>query len=96
MTLSSSDLQSDSDLDSIRNSCDVFLSDHLSRNDLSVDESRGESFFQGMTQWLFYLSLVSITIQNKGVEASTEITFESLWLSAIISILSLNWGQFKL
>ena len=29
MTLRSSDLQSDSDLDSIRNSCDVFIKDHL-------------------------------------------------------------------
>ena len=72
-----------------------FLSDHLSRNDLSVDESRGESFLQGMTQWLYYLSLVSITIQNKGVEAPTEMAFESLSRSAVFSIISLSWGQFK-
>ena len=48
-----------------------------------------------MTQWLFYLSLVSITIQNKGVDAATEMTFESLKWSAVFSIISLSWGQLK-
>ena len=79
----------------MENRPNIFLSDHLSRNDLSVDESRGESFLQGMFQWLYYLSLVSITIQNKGPEASTEITFQSLKWSAVLSIISLSWGQFK-
>ena len=69
--------------------------DHLCRNDLSVDESRGESFFQAVIQWLFYLGLVSSTIQRQGLDASTFITFESLRWSSIFSTSSLTWGQFK-
>ena len=37
MTLRSSDLQSDSDLDSIRNSCDVFLTQAVSFWDWAED-----------------------------------------------------------
>ena len=70
--------------------------DHLTRHDLSVDESMGESGYQYAIQWLFYLILVSTAVKvNNDPEAETSITFASLWISSTTSIISLSWGQFK-
>jgi len=69
--------------------------DHLTRNELSVEESQGESGLQYCIQWLFYLILVSTAVRADGPDAATSITFVSLALSSTISIISLSIGQFK-
>merc|ERR1719458_1898664 len=45
--------------------------DHLTRNDLGVDESIGESSYQFCIQWLFYFNLVSAAVKVNGPEAAT-------------------------
>merc|ERR1712226_687810 len=71
--------------------------DHLTRHDLSVGESLGESGYQYAIQWLVYLIVVSTAVKvNNDPDAATSITITaSLWISSTISIISLSWGQFK-
>ena len=69
--------------------------DHITRNELSVDESLGEAWFQYAIQSLFYLTLVSTAVRADGPEAATRITFAGLALSYTMSTISLSIGQFK-
>ena len=71
------------------------LSDHLTREDVSIDESLSESSFQQVFQWLFYLILVSSTVRTQGTEAATDLTFWSLLPSSVLSTISLSLGQNK-
>ena len=52
MTLRSSDLQSDSDLDSIRNSCDVLFAINVSQRHKSRVPSRNNSLYAVSHQYL--------------------------------------------
>ena len=68
----------------------------MTRNDLGVEESIGESSYQFCIQWLFYFSLVSIAVKVNGPEAATRITFDGgLLFSSISGIFSLSMGQLK-
>merc|ERR550532_1146555 len=49
--------------------------DHLSRKDFSINESLGESSYQQLFQWIFYMLLVNFTVRKEGIEAETELTF---------------------
>jgi len=69
--------------------------DHLTRNNLSINESLCESSFQQLIQWIFYLFIVSSTVRREGTEAATDLTFWSLLPSSILSTISLSWGQYK-
>ena len=73
----------------------VLCADHITRHDMGVEESIGESSHQFCIQWIFYLLLVSSAVKQDGPEAATDITFESLRFSSIASIISLSLGQFK-
>merc|ERR1719264_443151 len=70
--------------------------DHMTRNDLGVEESIGESSYQFCIQWLFYFVAVSIAVKVNGPEAATRITFDGgLLFSSISGIFSLSMGQLK-
>ena len=75
MILMSSDLQSDSDLDSIRNSCDVYYNIELSFGHLfpflsfSVVSEFGHLKFLCQNQWNYLVSLNSC-LDNLDVESS--------------------------
>jgi len=69
--------------------------DHLTRHNLSINESLGESSYQQVFQWLFYLLVVSSTVRTEGSEAGTELTFWSLLPSSLLSTISLSLGQNK-
>jgi len=69
--------------------------DHLTRHDFSISESLGESSYQQVFQWLFYLVLVSGTVRREGTEAATDLTFWSLLPSSLLSTISLSLGQYK-
>ena len=79
-----------------KNNLPCFCPDHMTRNDLGVEESIGESSYQFCIQWLFYFSLVSIAVKVNGPEAATRITFDGgLLFSSISGIFSLSMGQLK-
>ena len=69
--------------------------DHLSRHDLSIDESLGESSYQQVVQLIFYLTLVSFQVRTDGPNAQTDLEFWSLLPSFLLSTLSLSLGQNK-
>jgi len=71
------------------------FSDHLSRKDFSINESLGESSYQQLFQWLFYMLLVNFTVRREGIKAETELTFWSLLPSSVLSTISLSLGQNK-
>ena len=73
----------------------LFCADHISRHDMGVEESIGESSYQFCIQWIFYLVLVSSAVRANGTKAATEIAFDDLKFSSISSIISLSLGQFK-
>merc|ERR550532_2773545 len=69
--------------------------DHLTRKDFSINESLGESSYQQLYQWLFYMLLVNFTIRKEGIGAETELTFWTLLPSSVLSTISLSLGQNK-
>jgi hypothetical protein len=73
--------------------------DHLSRHDMAIQESRGESAWQFTFQWFFYLLSVKIVFTwPAGTEAlDSGITFYSYSFlsSSVLSLLSLVMGQVK-
>ena len=70
-------------------------SGHITRYDLVVEESIGESSRQFSIQWMFYLVLVSTAVQVNGPGAYTKIKFDSLILSSTLSTISLSRGMLK-
>ena len=70
-------------------------SDHLSRHDLSINESLGESAYQQVIQLIFYLTLLSLKVRTVGPNAQTDLEFWSLLPSFLLSTLSLSLGQNK-
>ena len=73
----------------------ALCADHITRHDMGVEESIGESSYQFCIQWIFYLVLVSSAVRANGPKAATEIAFDDLKFSSISSIISLSLGQFK-
>ena len=71
------------------------LPDHLSRHDLSINESLGESAYQQVFQLIFYLTLVSFKVRTVGPNAQTDLEFWSLLPSFLLSTISLSLGQNK-
>ena len=71
------------------------LADHLTRHDMSINESLGESSYQQVFQWLFYLVLLSATVRREGTEAATDLKFWSLLPSSVLGTISLSLGQYK-
>ena len=71
--------------------------DHITRHDVAIEESVGESSYQYLLQWIFFLLSVSSAVKLQGdLEAETKITFSSsLIFSSTTGIISLSLGQFK-
>ena len=67
--------------------------DHLTRHDMSIEESIGEAGYQYCIQWLFYFVVVSHAARDEDKDRT--LFSDSLHLTTITSIISLSTGQFK-
>jgi len=70
------------------------LLDSVTRYDLSINESGSESAWQSCLQWSIYLVL-QLLVGTKEVGEELSLTFNSLYISGLLSTLSLTMAQIK-
>ena len=66
----------------------------MTRFDLSLDESGSESAWQNAVQWGIYFAM-QFLIATANVKEDPNFTFHALWVSGVMSTVSLTLGQIK-
>ena len=68
--------------------------DSVTRYDLSINESSSESAWQSCLQWATYLVL-QLHVRTEEVGDELDLTFNSLYISGLLSTFSLTMAQMK-
>ena len=71
-----------------------YIVECVTRYNLSLDESAGESSLQNSLQWAIYL-VIQLVVGLSGVEEDTSFKFHALWFSGLMTTVALTLGQMK-